>query len=79
MQHKSAKCVGQQIIFVLSAVLIHHLILFSLEAGSSSYWPLVIKSTLITAALSIIILLSAFQLFSRKTMRKNLLFVLVLL
>jgi hypothetical protein len=59
--------IGQQIIFVSSAVLIHHLILFSLEAGSWSYWPLVFKSTFITAALSTLILLSAFQLFSRKT------------
>ena len=59
--------IGQQIIFVSSAVLIHHLILFSLEAGSWSYLPLVFKSTFITAALSTLILLSAFQLFSRKT------------
>jgi len=70
-QYNTAKVpsapLGQQIIFVLSAVLIHHIVLFSLEAGAWSYWALVIKSTLITSVLSTLILLCTFQIFSRKT------------
>ncbi len=58
---------GQQILFVSAAVLLHHLMLFSLEAGSWSYWSLVLKSTLVTSFLSAVLLLSAFQFFSRKT------------
>lgn len=58
--------IGQQIIFVLSAVILHHLVLFSLEAGSWMYWWLVLKSTLTTSLLSSALILSAFQFFSQK-------------
>ena len=58
--------IGQQIIFVLSAVILHHLVLFSLEAGSWTYWLLVLKSTLITSLLSTVLILTAFQFFNRK-------------
>ena len=57
---------GQQLIFVLSAVILHHLVLFSLEAGSWAYWLLVLKSTLITGLLSTVLILTAFQFFNRK-------------
>jgi uncharacterized membrane protein YidH (DUF202 family) len=56
---------GQQLIFVISAVLLHHLVLFSLEAGSWTYWVLILKSTLITTLISAVIILSAFQFFNR--------------
>jgi hypothetical protein len=58
---------GQQIIFVFTAVILHHLVLFSLEAGSWTYWYLVLKSTLLTSLLSTVLILSAFQFFSRKS------------
>jgi len=60
--------VGQQIIFVLSALVLHHLVLFSLEAGSWDYLYLVLKSTLITSLLTTALILSAFQFFSRKSL-----------
>lgn len=60
--------IGQQIIFVLSAVVLHHLVLFSLEAGSWAYWILVLKSTLLTSLLSSALILSVFQFFSRKSL-----------
>jgi len=54
--------IGQQIIFIFSAIFIHHFVLFFLEAGSFSYLYLIIQSTLINSLLSSIVILSASQL-----------------
>lgn len=58
---------GQQIIFVMSALVFHHLVLFAIEAGSWTHWTLVLKSTLVTSLLSATLILSAFQFFSRRS------------
>ncbi len=57
---------GQQILFIVAAVLLHHLVLFSLEAGSWNYGLLVLKSTVITGLLSAALILSSVQFLSHK-------------
>lgn len=57
----------KQLIYVSSMVLFHHIILFSLEIFNVDHVILFIKSTLFSSIFSIIIILSAITIFSKKT------------
>lgn len=57
----------KQLIYVSSMVLFHHIILFSLEIFNIDHVILFIKSTLFSSIFSIIIILSAITIFSKKT------------
>ena len=57
---------NQRILYIAVMVLLHHLILFSLEIFSVSHILLVLKSTLFSGIFSIILIVCALILFSRK-------------
>jgi len=57
----------QQITYVSSMVLFHHLILFSLEIFNTNHLLLILKSTLFSGIFSIILILSAITIFSKKS------------
>ena len=57
----------KQLIYVSSMILFHHIILFSLEIFNVDHVILFIKSTLFSSIFSIIIILSAITIFSKKT------------
>lgn len=56
-----------QFIYVGSMVIFHHIILFSLEVFNINHLALIIKSTLFSSIFSIVIILSAITIFSKKT------------
>jgi len=56
----------QQLTYVSSMVLFHHLILFSLEIFNINHLLLLLKSTLFSGIFSIILILSAISIFSKK-------------
>ncbi len=57
---------GARITYISAAVLLHHLILFSLEIFNISHIVLVLKSTLFSSIFTIVLLLCITLLFSRK-------------
>lgn len=57
----------KQLIYVGSMVLFHHIILFSLEIFNTDHLLLLVKSTVFSSIFSIIIILSAITIFSKKT------------
>jgi len=57
---------SQQLIYIGSMVLIHHLILFSLEIFSTEHILLLIKSTLFSGIFSLIVIFCTLYLFSRR-------------
>ena len=58
---------NQRILYITVMVLLHHLILFSLEIFSFSHILLVLKSTLFSGIFSTILIVCALILFSRKS------------
>ncbi len=56
----------KQFIYVGSMVVFHHIVLFSLEIFNISHIGLILKSTLFSSIFSIIIILSAITIFSKK-------------
>lgn len=58
---------NQRILYISVMVLLHHLILFSLEIFSVSHILLVLKSTLFSGIFSILLIVCALILFSRKS------------
>ncbi len=57
---------GQRILYVVSMVFIHHLVLFSLEIFNVNHILLILKSTLFSGSFSTILILSAITIFSKK-------------
>jgi hypothetical protein len=57
----------KQFMYVGSMVIFHHIILFSLEIFNTNLALLFLKSTLFSSIFSIIIILSAITIFSKKT------------
>ena len=57
----------KQLIYVGSMVLFHHLVLFSLEIFNTDHLILLLKSIVFSSIFSIIIILSAITIFSKKT------------
>ncbi len=58
---------SKQIVYIISMVLFHHLILFSLEIFNVNQILLVLKSTLFSGIFSIILIVCSILLFSRKS------------
>lgn len=58
--------ISQQVTYILSMVLLHHLVLFSLEIFNVSHAMLILKSTLFSSIFSLVIIHSFILLFSRK-------------
>ena len=63
----STASLGQQITYVAVMVLIHHLLLFSLEIFSTDHILLILKSTLFSGIFSVVLILAAIQLFSKRS------------
>ncbi len=57
----------QRILYVLSMVFLHHIILFSLEIFNLNHIQLILKSTLFSGIFSIILILGTISIFSKKT------------
>jgi rod shape-determining protein MreD len=57
----------KQIVYIISMVLFHHLILFSLEIFNVNQILLVLTSTLFSGTFSVILMVSSILLFSRKS------------
>ena len=57
---------GQRLIYVSSMVLLHHLVLFSMEIFNINHIMLLLKSTLFSGIFSIILILSSISIFSKK-------------
>lgn len=57
----------KQLIYVGSMVLFHHIVLFSLEIFNTDHLILLLKSIVFSSIFSIIIILSAITIFSKKT------------
>ena len=57
----------KQIVYIISMVMVHHLILFSLEIFNASQILLVLKSALFSGIFSVILMVCSILLFSRKT------------
>ncbi|WP_151672270.1 rod shape-determining protein MreD [Patiriisocius marinus] len=58
---------SERLIYISLMVILHHLVLFSLEIFSVSRILLILKSTLFSGIFSIILILCSLVLFSRKT------------
>ncbi|MEJ6664146.1 MAG: rod shape-determining protein MreD [Flavobacteriaceae bacterium] len=56
----------QQLIYVVSIVFTHHLLLFSLEAFASRHWALILSNTLSSSLFTSLLIMGAFYLFSTK-------------
>jgi rod shape-determining protein MreD len=57
---------GEQITFISLMVFVHHLLLFSLEIFNFKHILLILKSTLFSGIFSVVLILCAVLLFSRK-------------
>lgn len=57
---------SQQLIYVTSMVMVHHLVLFSLEIFNTAQILLILKSTLFSGIFSVIVIFCALYLFSRR-------------
>ena len=57
---------SQRILYISLLVLIHHLLLFSLEIFNIDHIMLILKSTLFSGIFSVVLILSTLSLFSRK-------------
>ena len=58
--------VSQQLLYVLSIVFLHHLVLFSLEIFNASQILLIVKSTLFSGIFTSVLLFGYLYLFSKK-------------
>ncbi|MCF6306332.1 MAG: rod shape-determining protein MreD [Flavobacteriaceae bacterium] len=58
---------GQRLLYVVSMVFIHHLVLFLLEIFNVNHILLILKSTLFSGIFSTILILSAITIFSKKS------------
>ena len=58
--------VPKQLVYIISMVLFHHLILFSLEIFNVSHILLILKSTLFSGIFSIVLMVCTILLFSKK-------------
>ena len=58
--------INQRVLYITVMVLLHHLVLFSLEIFSISHILLILKSTLFSSIFSILLLICVLVLFSRK-------------
>jgi len=56
----------QRFIYVTTLVLIHHLVLFSMEIFNINHILLILKSTLFSGIFSIVLILSSISIFSKK-------------
>ncbi|MDC0637413.1 MAG: rod shape-determining protein MreD [Flavobacteriaceae bacterium] len=54
----------QQFIYVVSMVILHHFLLFSLEAFSGRHWALILTNTLASGIFTTGLIIGAFHLFS---------------
>lgn len=57
---------SQRLIYISLLVLIHHLLLFSLEIFNIDHIMLILKSTLFSGIFSVVLILSTLSLFTRK-------------
>ncbi len=57
----------QRLIYVGIMVLLHHIVLFSMEIFNTNHIILVLKSTLISGIFSIILIMSSISIFSKKS------------
>jgi len=57
---------GQRLIYVMSMVFLHHLILFSMEFFNINHIILLLKSTLFSGIFSIVLILSSISIFSKR-------------
>lgn len=57
---------SKRVVYILLMVIVHHLILFSLEIFNTDHIMLILKSTLFSGIFSAILILSTLSLFSRK-------------
>jgi len=62
----SAAPLSKQIVYILSMVMFHHLVLFSMEIFNTSHILLILKSTLFSGIFSVIVMFCSVLLFSRK-------------
>ena len=58
---------SKQIVYIISMVLFHHLVLFSMEIFNVNQILLVLKSTLFSGIFSVILMVCSILLFSRKS------------
>lgn len=56
----------KQIVYIISMVFVHHLILFSLEIFNAGHILLILKSTLFSGIFTVILMICSILLFSRK-------------
>lgn len=57
---------SKQIVYIISMVLFHHLVLFSMEIFNASHILLILKSTLFSGIFSVVLMVCSILLFSRK-------------
>ncbi len=62
----STTALGERITYITAMVFIHHLLLFSLEIFNFNHILLILKSTLFSGIFSIVLIVCAVLLFSRK-------------
>ncbi len=57
----------QRLIYVSSMIILHHLVLFSMEIFNINHIMLLLKSTLFSGIFSIVLILSSISIFSKKS------------
>lgn len=62
----SAAPMAKQLVYVVSMVLLHHIMLFSMEIFNANQILLILKSTLFSGIFSVILMVCSILLFSRK-------------
>jgi rod shape-determining protein MreD len=62
----SAAPMAKQLVYVVSMVLLHHIMLFSMEIFNANQILLILKSTLFSGIFSVILMVCSIVLFSRK-------------
>jgi len=57
----------QRLIYVSSMIILHHLVLFSMEIFNINHIMLLLKSTLFSGIFSIVLIMSSISIFSKKS------------
>lgn len=57
---------GKQMVYIVSMILLHHLVLFSMEIFNVHHILLILKSTLFSGIFSVVLVICSILLFSRK-------------
>lgn len=63
----SAAPIAKQLVYVVTMVLLHHIMLFSMEIFNTNQILLILKSTLFSGIFSVILMMCSIVLFSRKS------------